>query len=320
MKMNTPLYWKEKNLKSYLLKPFGAVYGFITGLRVRFQKPKHVNIPVVCIGNLTAGGSGKTPVALSVMRLMKKKYRNPMFVSRGYGGKLKDIMVNRQEHTAEQVGDEPLLLSRLAPTIINPNRYKAAEKAFEEGADAIVMDDGFQNQTLVKDLSFLVFDGEAGIGNGFCLPAGPMREKFEEGIKRADAVIILGEDKSDIQAEIVGIPVFHGKVLPVSKPVFSKNVIAFAGIGRPQKFYDSLLDFGADLIATRDFPDHHKYKEEELLDLIDFAKSTHSDLYTTTKDYVKIPYHLRAEFKVLEVGIKWQEESKLIEFICSRLF
>ena len=318
--MKTPSYWKEKNWKTYLLWPLGELYALATKLKIKYQKPKHVNIPVVCVGNLTAGGSGKTPVALSIMRLMKKKYRNPMFVSRGYGGKLKDVMVDRQENTAEQVGDEPLLLSRLAPTIINPNRYKAASKAFEEGADAIVMDDGFQNQTLVKDLNFLVFDGESGIGNGFCVPAGPMREKFDEGMKRADAVIILGEDRQSLQTKNIGIPVFRGKVLPLSRPEFERNVIAFAGIGRPQKFYDTLLALGADLIATRDFPDHHKYKEEELLELIDFAKNTNSDLYTTTKDYVKIPYHLRSEFKVLEIGVKWQEEAKLFEFICSRLF
>lgn len=318
--MKTPAYWKQKNWTAYLLWPIGELYALATKLKIKYQKSKHVNIPVVCVGNLTAGGSGKTPVALSIMRLMKKKYRNPMFVSRGYGGKLKNVFVDRQEHTADQVGDEPLLLSRLAPTVINPNRYKAASKAFEEGADAIVMDDGFQNQTLVKDLNFLVFDGESGIGNGFCVPAGPMREKFDNGMKRADAVIILGEDKQNLQTRIMGIPVFHGKVLPISRPEFKRNVIAFAGIGRPQKFYDSLLALGADLIATKDFPDHHKYTEEELRELIDFAKSTNSDLYTTTKDYVKIPYHLRADFKILEIGIKWQDEQKLFEFICSRLF
>jgi len=318
--MKTPSCWKEKSLKTYLLRPFGELYALITRLKIKYMQPSHVNIPVVCVGNLTAGGSGKTPVAISIMRLMKKKYRNPMFVSRGYGGKLKNIIVDRQEHTAKEVGDEPLLLARTAPTVINPNRYKAAQKAFEEGADAIVMDDGFQNQTLVKDLSFLVFDGESGISNGYCIPAGPMREKFDEGMKRADAAIILGEDRQGLQTKISGIPVFHGKVVPLSKPEFSRNVIAFAGIGRPQKFYDTLLALGADLIATRDFPDHHKYKEEELLKLIDFANNTNSDLYTTTKDYVKIPYHLRSEFKVLEVGVLWQDESKLFEFICSRLF
>ena len=318
--MRTPKYWSKKCFVATVLRPFGEVYALVTKLRNKYQKSKHVNIPVVCVGNLTAGGSGKTPVALSIMYMMKKKYHNPMFVTRGYGGKLNNVIVDRQENTAEQVGDEPLLLSRLAPTVVNSNRYKAAVRAFEEGADAIVMDDGFQNPTLVKDLSFLVFDGSFGIGNELCVPAGPMREKFDNGLKRADAVIILGEDKQNLQMMISGLPVFHGKVVPLSKPDFNRNVIAFAGIGHPQKFYDTLLAMGADLIATRDFSDHHKYTEEELQSLIDFAKDTSSDLYTTTKDYVKIPYHMRAEFKVLEIGIKWAEESKLFEFICSRLF
>ena len=318
--MKTPEFWKEKGVVPMSLQLLGECYALATAFSVRYKNPKHIGIPVICIGNLTAGGTGKTPVAISIMRLMKKKYKNPMFVSRGYGGKLKNVLVDRQEHTYEEVGDEPLLLSRSAPTVIHPNRYIAAQTAMDNGADAIVMDDGFQNQTLEKDLSFLVFDGESGIGNGYCVPAGPMREKFSEGIKRADAAIILGEDKHNLHLQLSGLPIFHGKVLPLSQPVFTKNVIAFAGIGRPQKFYDTLLDLGADVIATKDFPDHHKYKEKELLDLIDFAKNTNSELYTTTKDYVKIPYRLRNEFKVIEVGVKWQEESKLFEFLCSRLF
>jgi len=318
--MRTPKFWSEQNLSAQLLRPFGEIYSFATKMKIRFGKPRAANVPIVCIGNLTAGGTGKTPVAISIMKIMKKKYKRPMFVSRGYGGKLKNVVVDRQENTYEQVGDEPLLLARHAPTIINPNRYQAALLAQDEGADAIVMDDGFQNQSLAKDLSFLVFDGKAGIGNGYCVPSGPMREKFENGLERADAVIILGEDKQNLRLKISGIPVFYGKIVPLTKPEFNKNVIAFAGIGRPQKLYDTLLALGADLIATRDFPDHHKYKEQELLDLIDFAKNTNSDLYTTTKDYVKIPYHLRSEFKVIEIGIKWQDEDKLCEFICSRLF
>lgn len=318
--MKTPKFWAERNFTAQILRPLGEVYAFATKMKIRLGKPRSANIPVLCVGNLTAGGTGKTPVAISLMKIMKKKYKRPMFVSRGYGGKLKNIMVDRQENTYEQVGDEPLLLSRHAPTIINPNRYNAALLAQDEGADAIVMDDGFQNQSLAKDLSFLVFDGQAGIGNSFCVPAGPMREKFEDGLERADAVIILGEDKHNLRLKISGIPVFYGKTVPLTKPDFQKNVIAFAGIGRPQKLYDTLLALGADLIATRDFSDHHKYKEQELLDLIDFAKNTNSDLYTTTKDYVKIPYYLRGEFKVVEIGIKWQDEDKLCEFICSRLF
>jgi len=313
--MRTPSYWNKKNLISYFLLPFGVVYAFATSRRV--SKPsKQADKKVICVGNLTAGGSGKTPVAISIVGLLRELGYNPAFVSRGYGGKIKGVMVDPKIHTAHDVGDEPMVLARIAPVSINPDRYKAAEKAIAEGADIIVMDDGYQNPTLKKDISFLVFDGDFGIGNGFPIPAGPMRENFEEGLERASAAMIIGDDTHHLSSKLRPLPVFYGRVEPVKpKEIKNKKIIAFAGIGRPEKFYHSLREAGFDVLETKDFPDHYCYTKKELNDLLFKARKLGADIYTTSKDYVKIPTDLQPNFKILEIKINWGYDKKLRDFI-----
>ncbi len=317
--MKTPSFWKDKNLASLLLSPIGCLYMSATFLRLKLKKAKKVEKKVICIGNITAGGTGKTPVSLAIAAMLQQMGKNPFFVSRGYGGKAQDILVDIKKDKAEVVGDEPLLLAQRAPVVINADRYKAAQKAIENGADIIVMDDGFQNPGLYKDISFLVFDGEFGIGNGFGVPAGPMRESFSQGLKRAQAVIIIGEDKHNIAAKLSALPVFYAKV--VNEPINPqhKKAIAFAGIGRPQKFYNSLKQCGVEIVETIDFPDHHQYSKDELENLILRAKEKKAQLYTTTKDYVKIPQELRPHFNVLQIKIKWQDEKSLETFLKEKL-
>ncbi len=317
--MYTPTHWKNANLLSVLLYPLGCFYGLATALRLAFHKPRKVSVPVICVGNLTAGGTGKTPVSIALAELLQKNGRRPFFVTRGYGGNLQDIQVEPNKHDAAQTGDEPLLLARQAPVIVNRHRFDGAQKAVSLGADAIIMDDGFQNPALHKDISFIVIDGEFGLGNGFCIPAGPLREFVSHGVKRAQAVIIVGPDKHNLAADFK-IPVFHARIEP-SRPVSKDNprVIAFAGIGRPQKFYKSLADCGFEILKTFDFPDHHFYKETELLELIAQAKSLKAEIYTTSKDYVKIPASLRGNFKVLEIAVVWNEPDQLTQFITERL-
>ena len=196
--MKTPGYWKNKGFYARLLLPVGMLYSAATAFRFKLKQPRKVPVPVICIGNLTAGGTGKTPTAAAIADLLKKGGYKPAFVSRGYGGSLCGVTVDPQKHTAGEVGDEPLLLAREAPVSINPDRFSAAQKAVKNGADVLIMDDGFQNPGLYKDLSFLIFDGAAGIGNGWPVPAGPLRENFAAGLKRAQAAVIIGEDRSNL--------------------------------------------------------------------------------------------------------------------------
>ena len=317
--MKTPKYWQSNSFISKILAPFGWVYGALTQARLKIIKPKKVEIPVICVGNITAGGTGKTPVSISIAKLLGIEMYHPYFVTRGYGGQLQNVIVNNKKHTASEVGDEPLLLSQQAPVVVNANRYAGAELAIKNGADVIVMDDGFQNPTLHKNLSFLVFDGTYGIGNGKIIPAGPLRETFCNGVKRADALVILGKDKHNL-AEKSGLPVFYAHTEAVqTSNIENPNVVAFAGIGHPQKFYHTLCQQGFNVVETIDFPDHHFYTREELEKILEKAKALKAEVYTTSKDYVKIPHLLQKEIKVLEIAIVWDNPEQLTEFIRKKI-
>ena len=312
--MKTPEFWKEKNALSEILAPLGYLYAKATFLRFKLSTPYKASKPVICVGNLTAGGTGKTPVSLSIAKMLKEAGKNPFFLSRGYGGTIRNIIVNKMVHTPDQVGDEPLLLSECAPVAVNPDRAAGAKLAIAHGADCLVMDDGFQNPKLYKDLSFLVFDGAYGIGNGYALPAGPLRENFEQGIKRAQAVIILGEDKTSIAAK-VKLPVFYGKIMEEKPLRENRNILAFAGIGHPEKFYVSLEKCGFNLVEKHNFPDHHPYSRKELQKLIKSAQEKNLDIYTTSKDYVKIPFAMQKQFNVLNISVSWENPEALQDFI-----
>lgn len=317
--MKTPSHWNDKNIIAMLLRPFGWIYGGVTALRLKLIKPQKAAVPVICVGNLTAGGTGKTPVSISLAKLLKRNSVKPFFVTRGYGGTSSDVIVDPKKHSANDVGDEPLLLNEVAPVVVNHNRYRGALKAEQHGAQCIIMDDGFQNPSLHKDLSLLVVDGGYGFGNNLCIPAGPLREFKHCGLKRADALIVIGSDDHNITKQIKNIPVFYGKIVPIKPQNTSKSIIAFAGIGRPDKFYNSLKEVGFHLLKKIDFPDHHFYEEYELNKIITKAQTLNTEIYTTSKDYVKIPLALRHHFKVLEIEIEWEDEKELESFILSSL-
>ncbi|MBR1904342.1 MAG: tetraacyldisaccharide 4'-kinase [Alphaproteobacteria bacterium] len=316
--MKTPKYWQSNSLKSKLLQPLGWLYGAITQLRLKWSCSPKAEVPVICIGNITAGGTGKTPVSLSVAKMLATALWHPFFVTRGYGGRMQNVLVNNKKHSAIDVGDEPLLLSQQAPVVVNANRFEGAKRAVDEGADIIIMDDGFQNPSLYKDLSFLVFDGHYGIGNGKIIPAGPLRETLKDGIKRADALIILGKDKHNL-AERSHLPVFFGHTEVQTTIINNPNVVAFAGIGHPQKFYHTLSAHGFNVMETFDFPDHHFYSKTELEQIIQKARAKNADIYTTSKDFVKIPTQFHKDINVLEIAIVWDEPDKLLQFISERI-
>ena len=312
--MCTPTHWKNINFISCVLYPLGLLYGLATFLRLKLKKSHQVGCRVICVGNLGAGGSGKTPVAVSLAKMLQQNGKNPFFITRGYGGQQKDVLVT-SAHTAAQVGDEPLLLFRQAPVVVNPDRFRGALKAVRQGADVIIMDDGFQNPSLHKDISLLVIDGSYGFGNGFCIPAGPLREFLSSGLKRADAAVIIGEDKHNLSSLLKPLPVFKGKVVPECGQISNRRIIAFAGIGRPQKFYQSLKECGFELLQCFDFPDHHFYNNQELEKIISAAQKQNADIYTTAKDFVKIPSPLRSYCKVLEISIEWENPQALYDFL-----
>ena len=300
--MRAPDFWNRDDVLSRLaagaLAPFGQLYGASVAWKSRHVRSFRPPVPVVCVGNITAGGSGKTPVAIAVGRALIARGRHPFFLTRGYGGEERGP-VRVEGQSAEAVGDEPLLLARIAPTVVSRNRREGARFAVECGADVIVMDDGHQNFTLAKDVSIVVVDGETGFGNGRVLPAGPLREPARQGLNRAGAVIVMGDGSPALKG--YAGPVLRARLEPVSGDLAGRRVLAFAGIGRPAKFFETLKSIGAEIVSIQAFPDHHHFTAFEIGRLKKQARDQNAQLVTTEKDYVRLPEAARAEVAALPV-------------------
>lgn len=286
--MKTPKFWNNQGLITKLLAPIAIVYEAVTAWRISHAKPYKSKAYVVCIGNITAGGVGKTPVAAAMAEKYLKENKRVVFLTRGYKSKLKNTVVDLTKHSAIETGDEARILAQIAPVIIAPDRAKGAKIAESMGADVIIMDDGFQNPRLYKDESWLVFDGAAGIGNGRIIPAGPLRETLKNGEARAQHILIMGEDKTGLKDKC-SLPVHVGHLEPKPFALKHKRVLAFAGIGHPEKFYQTLKNMGYEVVETYDFADHYAYKDDDIEKLIKEATAKNLAVVTTEKDFVKLP-------------------------------
>jgi len=328
----------EKTLKSAwenaravkALSPISAVYAKVAEVKAKIVIPYDADIPVICAGNLTLGGAGKTPLAIWLAEHFKVKGMKPFFLTRGYKGKEKGLFFPNagaqkeggEETMARKIGDEPSLLLRSAPVVVDTDRARGAETAQKNGADIIIMDDGFQNHGLSKNKSILVFDGRVGIGNGKVFPAGPLREDFALGLKRAKAAVVVGDDTSGItiriKSEAPDMPIFRARLIPdesVAKSLKDKKVLAFTGIGHPSKFFDTLRGIGAEVVTQKAFPDHHFYNDEDVADLENMAKEEALTMATTQKDAVKLSPDFREKVVVLPVKMAFENEEDFISFI-----
>lgn len=304
--MKAPSFWyRPAGTLAAMLSPLGDIYAAATRRRLATRPAYRPKVPVVCIGNVTAGGSGKTPLALALAKMLIELGRNPAFVSRGYGGKLKGpVKVDPARHTAADVGDEPLLLARQAPVWIARDRAAAARQA-EQESSILILDDGLQNPSIAKDFSILVIDGETGIGNGLCIPAGPLREPLSNALKRAQAMVIIGkQDKQNLAAQAV-CPVFRADFTPTNLDKLPRDrpFLAFAGIGRPEKFYATCREAGLHLAATRDFPDHHAFRQSDLDALAEESRRLGATLLTTEKDRARLPRNFAQSVHALRVDL-----------------
>ncbi len=292
-------------------------------LRQNIGLPYKSKIPVICIGNLNVGGAGKTPSALALMDIVKREHlaRAPFFLSRGYGGAVPGpMLVNPAIHSSWNVGDEALILGRIAPTVIAHDRAKGAELAEREGADMILMDDGFQNPGLAKDISIVVINGEMGFGNLKTLPAGPLRETLKPGLDRADAFILIGADKRNIFMHLPpGKPLFRAEISPESHAPPGGAYIAFAGIGHPEKFFGFLRAQNYDLAETVSFADHYPYTDEDMNLLLQKSDSAGAVLITTRKDFLRIPEQFRARVHVIDIVLNFTETGAVHEFLKTKI-
>ncbi len=313
--MRAPDFWRrgQGGAASLLLAPLGRLYAAAGAARWALARPWKAPVPVICIGNLVAGGAGKTPVVMDFGRRLMANGKAVHFLSRGYGGtESGPLLVYPAGHTSEAVGDEALLLAKLAPTWVAANRRLGCQAAVAAGADVIIMDDGFQNPSVIKDLSVIVVDGGYGFGNGRVIPAGPLREPVAGGLKRADAVVVVGEGESF--ALPPGHPALfkgHLRATPESRVLQGRPVVAFGGIGRPEKFFETLRDIGCDLRSTHAFADHHPYGVAELKRLKHRAEKEGAVLVTTEKDAVRLPPEYRNAVTTVAVTLAWDDETAI---------
>lgn len=316
--IRAPGFWwgEDPTPAARLLAPLGTVYGALAARRMA-RDGTEPPCPVVCIGNFTLGGAGKTPTALAVAGLLGDLGRRPAFLSRGYGGRLAGpVRVDPAHHGAAEVGDEPLLLARAAPAIVARDRVAGARACRAAGADIIVMDDGLQNPSLAKTLAIAVVDGAVGLGNGRVCPAGPLRAPAAAQWRRVHAALVIGEGAPGArvlaEASERGLPALRGRLVPDPAAAASfrgRPVLAFAGIGRPEKFFATLREAGASLRETRAFPDHHAFTAAEAEALAAEAAAKDLLLVTTEKDRVRLPPALPVA--TLPVGLVLEEPEAL---------
>lgn len=326
MKLSTPRWWYVRDhapapVSRALLTPLSWIWAAVTARRIAKTTPIDPGVPVICVGNLTAGGTGKTPVVRELLRRLRARHVDAHGLSKGYGGSLEGpLQVDPTGHTAAQVGDEPLMLAGDAPIWISRNRANGALAAAWAGAQAVVMDDGHQNPSIKKTLSLVVVDGETRnnewpLGDGAVFPAGPLREPLAVGLARADAVILMlpsdvEAPDPDLVAVFAGKPVLIARLAPTAPPPSGPQV-GFAGVGKPWKVERSLEASGCDLKDFAPFPDHRAYDERTLQALADRAATFGAGLVTTEKDWARLPPAWRAKISAWPVAAVFEDDAAL---------
>lgn len=320
--MRAPEFWRAQSgqisgIVAGLLAPLGTAWDAASRLRRALAQPYRAPVPVICVGNLVAGGAGKTPVVLALAGSLAREGLGVHIVTRGYGGRLTGpVRVDPAAHDAAAVGDEALLLACCAPCWVARDRAAGVREAVASGAGAIMLDDGFQNPGVEKDLSLVVVDAEYGFGNRRVIPAGPLRERVTAGLARADAIVVIGDGAEPDGVREAGRPVLRARLEPVEgERLAGAPIVAFAGIGHPDKFFATLRRVGAPVIAAHAFPDHHPFADSEIARLRREAERAGATLVTTAKDWVRLAPRQRAGIAVFEVELRWQDEAAVARLL-----
>ena len=306
--MKAPSFWSDKGIISTLLLSVSWLYQLAGWCRNLITTPYHATLPVICVGNITSGGTGKTPVTAALAMLAKNHKLRPVILTRGYGGTIiTPTLVDRAYHQAHDCGDEPLLLAQYADVVVAQNRAKGAQFIEAQGTyDVIIMDDGMQNPQLHKDQIIVVFDGAIGTQNNRIFPAGPLRARLSQAAEKADIIMINGPDKTDLKTVLAEKPIIDFTlVAKAAIPPIDKRgpAYAFAGIGRPARFFETLTQEGYYLVQTTSFGDHHPYSQADITALTDGARALSAVLVTTEKDWVRLPKSCQEHIAYVPVSL-----------------
>jgi len=325
--MREPGFWyRPASFKSHMLRPLAALYGAIAARRLK-RRGTDAGIPVVCVGNYHGGGAGKTPMVLALARLLQELDETPVVLSRGYRGRMRGpVRVDPAHHTAADVGDEPLMLASQLPVVVARDRVDGVVLAKSMAASVILMDDGFQNPAVKKDVSLIVIDSARGLGNGQVMPAGPLRAPLPAQIERTDALVVIGDGNGAdaLAAEIAarGKPVLRARFVADDASLAAlrgKRVLAFAGIGDPARFFNTLRDNGIDVVRGRTFADHHAFSPKEIEALLAEARRDGLVPVTTEKDLARLP-DKAGEIVPFKVTLAFDDAGGLRKFVSDRLF
>jgi tetraacyldisaccharide 4'-kinase len=322
-------WWQPPSWMSRVLAPIALIYGTISGRRM-LQRGHRATVPVICVGNYTLGGAGKTPTVIALLKLLRAAGETPVVLSRGYGGQLAGPMrVDLKKHVAADVGDEPLLLAQVAPVIVSADRVAGADAARSASASVIVMDDGFQNPSLQKDVSLIVIDAGRAIGNTHVFPAGPLRAPLAAQLTRTDVLLVSGEGAAavDVAHRVRGKGgvVLEARIVPAPAAVAAlhdRPLLAFAGIGDPLRFFATLRACGLDVVETRAFDDHHPFTADEVRALIATARENSLTLVTTEKDFVRLRDIAGVDasaIRTLPITLEFDDQAALRDFLVTRL-
>ena len=315
--MRAPAFWAAERggVAAASLAPLSWAYHAGARVRAGLVRPACAGLPVICVGNFTVGGAGKTPTVLALAALLAEDGIRPHILTRGYGGGERGpLRIDPARHDACAVGDEALLLARAAPTWLSRDRPAGAAAAASAGAPLVLLDDGMQSPGLKKDLCIAVVDGGAGFGNGRLLPAGPLREPLARGLGRVQALVLVGLDRRGALAALgpLAVPVVEATLVPGEeiRALRDRPVVAFAGIGRPKKFFETLAEGGCTVIARYAFADHHRYKPGEIAAIIRYAEERDAVPVTTEKDHVRLPPDAKATVRTLPVALVWRDPAE----------
>ncbi|MES5484229.1 tetraacyldisaccharide 4'-kinase [Bradyrhizobium sp. INPA03-11B] len=331
--MREPAFWhRPSSWIASLLSPLAALYGAVAARRMR-QSGADAGITVICVGNYHVGGAGKTPTVLALAKLLRELDERPVVLSRGYGGRLAGpVKVDRERHTAADVGDEPLMMAATLPVVVSRDRAAGLALARAQDASVILMDDGFQNPSVLKDACLIVIDGARGVGNGRVIPAGPLRAPLSPQLARTDALIVVGEGNAaaKIAADLAsrGKPVLSSHLKPDQASLAAlrgTRTLAFAGIGDPARFFNTLHSSGVDVVRSQAFPDHHAFTADEIEQLTADAKADALTLVTTEKDLTRLrgPDGMQASAQAIvpfAVTMQFDDAAGLRRFVTDQLF